>query len=541
MLFRRSKLFRALACERLDEVLDLVVAYSRRTDLPEPAQSARELKRQGLLCLAKWKRTFGSKCPRIALGYRYLQSLPYLEFPMEAIRDEEPQQDESGRLQDPRPGYPSRQGNSLGPGDSTLDEETQSLLRTWSETIAGYSSLRTEMHNSFSLIQEMLQRAATSRDSEQSAGEEDLEESSSDNEWEDVEIVDSADEGEESHEENGKGPTTTAIPDTIVPMLAGYQRAKQQIIPELQKTIRICSRNAEHARVRNVLHQAADMNGSLVGMCAQYEATFGKASLNDCTRNVGVGSEAGENCGSRRQISDRAPISRCRAHRIRDPTMPRMHKAMCDGHQAKSNTSNPRKQPINPWKNTTGANKDTDIPKKISNDDKGEVLKRLAQIAPKLPLGPYAQVWEKDAPPVYAGSHVLDVSNHWGPVDIHQKLPEERMHDFFLVSQSLIAQPCQSTLASTSASAPLTIQKKEPLTGGLSTQARVLLRGDADTKQKRKMEREFNEDVLRSTALERALEQTSSRANRKRPRLTVHQRLEKKLLSKTASARRRND
>ena len=40
--------------------------------------------------------------------------------------------------------------------------------------------------------------------------------------------------------------------------------------------------------------------------------------------------------------------------------------------------------------------------------------------APRLPSGLHTIFWESDRGPTLVSGHALEVSNHWGPVDVHQ-------------------------------------------------------------------------------------------------------------------------
>lgn len=63
-----------------------------------------------------------------------------------------------------------------------------------------------------------------------------------------------------------------------------------------------------------------------------------------------------------------------------------------------------------------------------------DVRRALADKAPVLPCGAYTQYWDSSSAPTYVSGHGLEVSNHWGPVDVHKELPSERLEEVFLTS-----------------------------------------------------------------------------------------------------------
>ncbi|CAK9328598.1 unnamed protein product [Citrullus colocynthis] len=80
-LFMRSKLFRSLVVEKLDQLLTLSVGFRRNMLLPEPAAVASTLRSKAIEFLEKWNDSFGIYHRKLRLGYDYLRNTLQLQFP----------------------------------------------------------------------------------------------------------------------------------------------------------------------------------------------------------------------------------------------------------------------------------------------------------------------------------------------------------------------------------------------------------------------------------------------------------------------------
>jgi hypothetical protein len=110
---------------------------------------------------------------------------------------------------------------------------------------------------------------------------------------------------------------------------------------------------------------------------------------------------------------------------IRDPTMP--NNLMKRIHSDQQTSSDAARAPL--------------IEPQASGKVPRDVLKSLAAKAPVLPAGPYVRVWDTGhGVPQFVSGSGLEVSNHWGPVDVHQQLPAERMEELFLYQPGQHAQ-----------------------------------------------------------------------------------------------------
>lgn len=92
-LFMRSKLFRTLVVENLDQLMSLSVGFRRDLPLPAPPSVASLLRSKAIEFLEKWNVSFGVHYRQLRLGYDYLKNTLRLQFPniqanVERIRQE---------------------------------------------------------------------------------------------------------------------------------------------------------------------------------------------------------------------------------------------------------------------------------------------------------------------------------------------------------------------------------------------------------------------------------------------------------------------
>ncbi|CAN8253980.1 unnamed protein product [Cochlearia groenlandica] len=80
-LFIRSKLFRTLIIENLDQLLSLSVGFRSDLPLPGPAPVATILRTKAIEFLEKWNLSFGLHYKELRLGFDYLKNTLKLKFP----------------------------------------------------------------------------------------------------------------------------------------------------------------------------------------------------------------------------------------------------------------------------------------------------------------------------------------------------------------------------------------------------------------------------------------------------------------------------
>ncbi|XP_051146036.1 UV-stimulated scaffold protein A homolog [Andrographis paniculata] len=80
-LFMRSKLFRSLLVENLDQLLSLSIGFRRNHPLPAPVSVASVLRSKAIEFLEKWNEQFGIHYRQVRLGYDYLKNTLRFQFP----------------------------------------------------------------------------------------------------------------------------------------------------------------------------------------------------------------------------------------------------------------------------------------------------------------------------------------------------------------------------------------------------------------------------------------------------------------------------
>lgn len=80
-LFMRSKLFRTILVENMDQLLSLSIGFRRNLPLPAPPAIASILRSKAFEFLEKWNASFGVHYRQIRLGFDYLKNTLRLQFP----------------------------------------------------------------------------------------------------------------------------------------------------------------------------------------------------------------------------------------------------------------------------------------------------------------------------------------------------------------------------------------------------------------------------------------------------------------------------
>uniref|UniRef100_A0A1J3GC67 UV-stimulated scaffold protein A-like protein n=1 Tax=Noccaea caerulescens TaxID=107243 RepID=A0A1J3GC67_NOCCA len=80
-LFMRSKLFRTLVIENLEQLLSLSVGFRRDLPRPAPPDIANNLRKKAIEFLEKWNLSFGLHYKELRLGHDYLKNNLKIKFP----------------------------------------------------------------------------------------------------------------------------------------------------------------------------------------------------------------------------------------------------------------------------------------------------------------------------------------------------------------------------------------------------------------------------------------------------------------------------
>ncbi|EPS66387.1 hypothetical protein M569_08389, partial [Genlisea aurea] len=80
-LLMRSKLFRTLIVDNLDQLLSSTVGMAKNNPLPPPPSAASLLHSKSIEFLEKWNDSFGAHYRRLRLGYNYLKNICNIRYP----------------------------------------------------------------------------------------------------------------------------------------------------------------------------------------------------------------------------------------------------------------------------------------------------------------------------------------------------------------------------------------------------------------------------------------------------------------------------
>lgn len=497
-LFDRSSAFRRLGCDRLDTM----VARTILGKLPSPVSYANELQYRALGLVRRWNREFGSVQPKLGLACRYLDSLGM--FTDIHSRDD----GRTGGSDDDEGGGDEGSGRNGGE-TATLSPAVERAVEEFRSGVAQWRILVMELENA----RVVLESSKTSRKSvfltksiDTGGGEDD------DEAWEEV---------------DEEGDLTD---DVYVPLLESYREASSETIPKLQRIMGACREmysTGFDPRVSEVLQQAVELNAALVSACSEYERKLGDTvrlaqgkKKGTCgTPNAGSGGdgarrgkEGPESRGRPRERSDDvAPPPINPMQLIRDPTMPRERPVERKKRHVKLETE-------------TGEGRDL---------EKRSVLQKLAAVAPIVPTSGFASVWDSHAPTTAVLGQTMEVSNHWGPVDVTKELPKDRLDALFLIDQTKVKfKDDQGGGSEAAATPPQQTRRTHQM---LNQRAN----GGADIASARltdrNEERRFNEEVLRQASaatefgfISRPDDGRGGNANPK-PKLRIKESLKKKL------------
>lgn len=456
--------------------MDNVIGSRRRGALPEPYASAEELKHCGARSLKRWHERYAEVLPRLRVAYRYLESSGLIDSPQ--IVSVVPEGVDSRREQ--------VAGSTSSPDAAIISRELQAAIAEFRSKLPRWKILLEELKNARNILDGKAPTGLAAPVGTEEVSEDD---------WEDVQ------EGSDNDLESYS-----------VHLLDGYREATGQAIPRLQSIVRTCQRHVGSGEADSVLREAAEINSDIVAICMEYQDKFVR-ELPNCLNGARRASSSSQTA---EQQGGPSTKSHNPMQMIKDPTAPRARLS----NQCKQQRDKVIAQ----------------VSRGVSGDK--AVLKKLAEVAPIVASSGFARVWDSDAPPVYAGSHAMEVSNHWGPVDVHQELPKDRLDALFLVDQSNIQykshpkeERCQPARKAIQTSRSL---KESSYCGDTS----IVNSSSLSSKEKRKVERLYNEQILREasqpahlSSLEDLPSRISSdqRNNKKKHKLSVQQRLAKKL------------
>lgn len=468
-LYARSQTFKRLVAHNFREFLELVVGFRVDKPLPPPSRAAVELRTKALRLVVHWVKT--SKYSQIIHGYDYLEKTLKLTFP--EIDRRLATQEAEQRAQQQR-------------ARRLAHENYEILQGEWEEKMQEYKSLLVQLSNCLGMwVGETL--------------------GSDEEEWEDVGAnvpVHNVEDDEELE----------AVLENAASL---YKLISTRALPTLQSWMRVLGEvdlgepgTVAFARGAGYLRAVTELRTSLSAGIQQFEVlgldltSLVQKQKHKLKGDGGISSPEpkaqdafGDSSGGKEH---NLPVSNP-YHKFEDPTAAKQRKPAgrdCIKQAEKMSSSLPE-----------------------------HVRLSLAEKAPVLPAGPYTTFWDTDSAPRYVSTHGLEISNHWGPVDVHQELPKERVEEMYLYNGG---NPAASKTKTADVSKGVTEEA-----GPSNPLAAV-----EGTKLQRQAEKAYNEAIIggesSDSALARRLEQAVANNAGKRKvaqSTTVRERLRRKLLS----------
>jgi hypothetical protein len=416
-LFQRSRLFRTLLASKFPRFLELVVGFKDSCALPPPTEAATRLRARGLKLVEEWDQAYGARLPAITIAHKYLRDTLGFRFP--EIDARQAAAEEAARQREVTAQALARnQFHLLCQNWESRLEESRSLLQQFDAAYQLYCG-----ENQDPKPRQKLDFNNNLDDGEYAGVE-----------WEDVDISaapeSSQPQSDYVHEDDGT--LLQSLHDTVT-------LRRTQALPSMHEALRVVVRgDTGTGEGDRMLRAATELKQALSTALDKYEKRkLDLAALSNSNKRrreqqvlESLGGGRDQKGSQIPRVASGSPVEPIhRAYNpyeyIRDPTMP--NNSMKRIHSDQQTASGAVHAPV------TGRQVSGKVPR--------DVLKSLAAKAPVLPAGPYIRVWDTghDVPQYVSGSG-LEVSNHWGPVDVHQQLPAERMEELFLYQPGQHAQ-----------------------------------------------------------------------------------------------------
>ncbi|KAK6158880.1 hypothetical protein DH2020_006194 [Rehmannia glutinosa] len=243
-LFMRSKLFRKLLVENLDQLLSLSIGFRRNHPLPAPASVASVLRSKAIEFLEKWNESFGIHYRQLRLGYDYLKNTLRFQFP-------------------------NLQANAARIQQERREREMKTkeiLLKKFESLKANFSSLKEEIHSKIDEIDECLEILRTKDDEDMSLVPMDDGEME---EFRNSELrqirLDSLREGEKVHENSENKVVFDALREFYKVLVTKHLAAIQEWFSVLIRVEASDNSDTPTASTSSSTRDAEDVNNSIDG------------------------------------------------------------------------------------------------------------------------------------------------------------------------------------------------------------------------------------------------------------------------------------
>jgi len=497
-LFHRSALFRSLLAEKFPQFLGLTLGFKINEPLPAPTDIAGQLRQRALELIEKWHSDYGTRYAQIALGYSYIRDTLRFEFPqLDARRaaEAEAQRELEARAQQIAQ---QRYQRLLAEwhGQAT---EYRSLLNQYSEAFALLDKEAPDPRSSNGHNAAIVGNRKEEEAEEGDEQWEDVDAEEGKNAGSGGAAVPEAAEGLGAYaaiaDDNGDLNTIQINPqinnnnnnnkplennneidsalESIIETLDGlYKLICSQALPGVQEALRVTIRaevgvpgEAQHTQRERILRAATLIKAELTAAKERFEgAHLDLAALAQAQARRRKEREIREKRRNQEKQKQQRSKEKDETNKvpeivnpykyIKDPAAPQkpfLAPGSSDGpritiapglqqrqkqrkEQKTVSTDTIRPPPVNTT--SSSLKKSSLLPESIRQS--------LASRAPVLPAGPFIRVWDSSTggsggsvpPPQFINSNGLEVSNHWGPVDVHTELPSERLDEMFLYAPS---------------------------------------------------------------------------------------------------------
>ncbi|KAK6260542.1 UV-stimulated scaffold protein A - like 1 [Theobroma cacao] len=426
-LFMRSKLFRTLIVENLDQLLTLSIGFRRNMPLPAPPAVASTLRSKAIEFLEKWNVSFGVHYRQLRLGFDYLKNSLRFQFPN--------LQENAARIERER---------------TERERRTQEILRNKFETLkTNFGSIKEEMQSTVNEIGECLYIARTKEESVPLGllDDEDFEEFRS-SELRQIRL-DSLKEGEKVRENSDNKVVLDALRELYKLLVTKHLVSVQEWISLL---IRV--EVADNRLRDSMLKELIDIRSRLLSVkkdCDESGCALLKTVKNNQEEEEDFWEEG--NIGSTENGSSTEPEKR---KEVQSSNKEEKIKSIEDRNSWKSNKQNENLARV------SSSSKVKDKAKECSNlSSKGKeslgsetsVRSKLLTEAPVIRWGSFLDNWgsvsNKD---MLANQRGLELESHWGRVDYDAVIPAEKIAELNLqaiVYQENLGeiQPCHAPLS----------------------------------------------------------------------------------------------
>lgn len=395
----RSKLFRSLLVENVDQLLSLSIGFKRNHPLPPPASVASVMRSKAIEFLEKWNDTFGIHYRQLRLGYDYLKNTLRYQFP-------------------------NLQANAARARQERQEREMRTkeiLLKKFEALKANYSSVKEEIQSEIDEIDECLEILRTKEEDMPMAPLDEEVEEYRNSELRQIRL-DSLREGEKVEENTENKVVFDALRESYKVLVTKHLATIQEWISLL---IRV-----EVADIRfrdSALKDLIDIKNLI-------QSTKRKCEESGC--NLPKATNAEEDV-----IWEEGTIESFKEG-ILGPTSSK------GTYQPNSSTASSSEDPGC----SNNLSKRKDRKNDQSSGSKLDPLRsKLLTEAPVLNWGSYLDNWGSDKE-VLANQRGLDVEGHWGRVDYDAVIPAKRIaelnvHTSIYEEDPVDIPPCRAPLA----------------------------------------------------------------------------------------------